>query len=117
MSKYITLFLLLLAGFISTALNASGEDQDMPGIEGSQTTPARKASPTLEEQIQAEELRAQKLKEEEMRQRLAALKQQNDQKQKDLTIGQKVGKETDRVLDQAANQVLRFGNHLKKKKF
>ena len=74
----------------------------------------------LDQQIATEEARQKQLDEqakeqEEKRRRLEALKAENDKKEK--TLGEKVGKETDRVFDQAAKQAERFAKHLRKKKF
>lgn len=102
---------------------ASNQDQNMPGLTGS--VPAKAPATEeddLDKQIAAEEARKKQLDEkakaqEEKRKKLEALKAENDKKQQDLTVGQKVGRETDRVLDQAAKQTQRLAGHLKKKKF
>ena len=112
----VTLMASLLALAIPQIAHASGNDQNMPGL----TSTAAKApaqEDDLDAQIAAEEARQKQLADDEKCRKLEALKAANDKKQQKLTVGQKVGRETDRVLGQAANQTDRLAGHLRRKKF
>ena len=88
-------------------LNASANNNEMPGLEGERGTigvPAKAPPSSLDDEIKAEKEKAQKLAEEEKRKELAALKAKNQEAEKKLTSGQKVGRETDRVLKQVGGQ-------------
>jgi len=122
MQKLSTLLIAVsLLTLASHQAQASSGNQDMPGLEQSNTTSvSQKQTATAEDdidaQIAAEEARAKQLQEQEAkRKRLEELKAANDQKEKSL--GQKIGHEVDKGLEKTGTQVQRFGKHIKKGKF
>lgn len=108
-----TLSVSLLALAAPQLAHASGKDQSMPGLT-STSVKATTQEDDLDAQIAAEETRQKQLQEEEKRQKLAALKAENDQKQQELTATQKVEREVNRVAKQVENEADRAAKKTKK---
>lgn len=130
MTKFTLLMAASLLALAPQMAQGSANNNEMPGLESeSKGTPGSvppkiqaQEEDDLDKELAREKERAQKLAEEEKaqeakRKELEALKAENAKKEQELTVGQKVGRETDRVFDQVGTQFQRFGKHLKKGKF